>query len=56
MPDMTIADALRLEINVLRDAAESRKIPRGIEYDEATVTLHADGKIQHPGKDHPRYR
>ena len=42
MSDMTPADALRLAINVLRDAAESRQTPSGIELDEATAELHAD--------------
>ena len=31
MSDLTIADALRLAINVLRDSAESRKMPSGID-------------------------
>lgn len=42
MSALTIADALRLAINVLRDAAESRKMPSGAELDEATAGLHAD--------------
>ena len=42
MPDMTPADALRLAINVLRDAAESRKMPSGAGLDDATAELHAD--------------
>lgn len=42
MTSMTTADALRLAINVLRDAAESRKLPSGVELNEATVGLHAD--------------
>ncbi|WP_181885637.1 hypothetical protein [Trinickia dinghuensis] len=41
MPDMTLADALRLAINVLRDAAESRKMPSGIELDGTAAELHA---------------
>ncbi|SPK77197.1 conserved protein of unknown function (plasmid) [Cupriavidus taiwanensis] len=42
MSNVTIADALRLAINVLRDAAESRKMPSGVELDEATAELHTD--------------
>lgn len=42
MPDLTTADALRLAINVLRDAAESRRMPSGIELDEITSALHSD--------------
>ncbi len=42
MPDMTPADALRLAINLLRDAAESRRMPSGIALDAAAATLHAD--------------
>jgi hypothetical protein len=41
MSDMTVADALRLAINVLRDSAESRKMPSGVELDEVTAALHA---------------
>ncbi|MCY0852532.1 hypothetical protein [Cupriavidus sp. D39] len=42
MTSLTTADALRLAINVLRDAAESRKLPSGAELNEATAGLHAD--------------
>lgn len=42
MRGLTIADALRLAINVLRDAAESRRVPSGIGLDESTVQLHFD--------------
>lgn len=42
MPDLTLADALRLAINVLKDAAESRQMPSGIELDQATAELHAE--------------
>ncbi|WP_186057829.1 hypothetical protein [Burkholderia gladioli] len=42
MADLTLADALRLAINLLRDAAESRKMPSGIELDDAAASLHAD--------------
>ncbi|MDZ7914358.1 MAG: hypothetical protein U5O16_21370 [Rhodococcus sp. (in: high G+C Gram-positive bacteria)] len=42
MADMTSADALRLAINVLRDSAESRKMPSGISLDPATADLHAE--------------
>ncbi|MDN7805700.1 hypothetical protein [Burkholderia gladioli] len=40
MPDLTVADALRLAINALRDVAESHKMPSGIELDDATSELH----------------
>lgn len=40
MPDLTIADALRLAVNVLRDSAESRKMPSGVPLDEQSVELH----------------
>jgi hypothetical protein len=39
---MTPADALRLAINVLRDSAESRRMPSGTPIDQATVDIHAD--------------
>lgn len=42
MTSLTTADALRLAINVLRDAAESHKLPSGAELNEATAGLHAD--------------
>lgn len=42
MPSLTPADALRLAINVLKDAAESRKMPSGIALDQPTADLHAD--------------
>jgi len=42
MPSLTVADSLRLAINILRDAAESRKMPSGIELDQSTAALHAD--------------
>lgn len=42
MSDMTPADALRLAINVLRDSAESYKMPSGTTLDRATAELHAD--------------
>jgi hypothetical protein len=42
MTDLTVADALRLAINTLRDVAESRKMPSGVELDDATANLHAD--------------
>ncbi len=38
MPNVTIAGALRLAINVLRDAAESRKMPSGV----GPADLHTD--------------
>lgn len=42
MPNLTPADALRLAINFLRDASESRKMPSGVALDESTAELHAD--------------
>lgn len=42
MPDILPTDALRLAINVLRDVAESRKMPSGVGLDQATADLHAD--------------
>lgn len=41
MPEISIADSLRLAINVLRDSAESRRMPSGVELDESVVVLHA---------------
>jgi hypothetical protein len=41
MPDLTLADALRLAINVLPDSAESRKMPSGVDLDNAAAELHA---------------
>jgi hypothetical protein len=41
MSNLTIADALRLAINVC-DSAESRKMPSGIALDDAIANLHAD--------------
>lgn len=40
MSRLTMADALRLAINVLRDAAESRRLPSGTTLDAAEVDLH----------------
>ncbi|WP_196488078.1 hypothetical protein [Burkholderia pseudomultivorans] len=40
MYNLTVADALRLAINTLRDVAESRKMPCGVELDAATAELH----------------
>ena len=40
--ELTPADALRVAINVLKDAAESRKMPSGIAIDAATSDIHAD--------------
>jgi hypothetical protein len=42
MSTLTIALALRAAINVLRDSAESRKMPSGEPLDEASVQLHFD--------------
>ena len=41
MPDLTLADALRLAINALRHSAESRKMPSGVGGDDAEAELHA---------------
>ncbi|MFL9936456.1 hypothetical protein P0D88_47465 [Paraburkholderia sp. RL18-103-BIB-C] len=40
MPTLTTALALRAAINVLRDSAESRKMPSGEPLDDASVQLH----------------
>lgn len=42
MPELTVADALRLAINVLHDSAVARKMPSGEPLDEQCVPLHAD--------------
>jgi hypothetical protein len=42
MPSLTTALALRAAINVLRDSAESRKMPSGKPLEEASVQLHFD--------------
>jgi hypothetical protein len=42
MTTSTPALALRAAINVLRDSAESRKMPSGEPLDEASVQLHFD--------------
>jgi hypothetical protein len=42
MSGMTIALALRAAINVLRDSAESRKLPSGDALDDASVQMHRD--------------
>jgi hypothetical protein len=39
---LTVALALRAAINVLRDSAESRRMPCGEPLDDATVELHLD--------------
>lgn len=36
------ADALRLAINVLRDSVECRRMPSGVELNDACVNLHLD--------------
>ena len=41
MADITLADALRLAINVLRDSVESRKMPSGIDLNDAVAKVHA---------------
>jgi hypothetical protein len=42
MSNLTIALALRAAINVLRDSAETRKMPSGEPLDDASVQLHLD--------------
>ena len=42
MSGLTAALALRAAINVLRDSAESRRMPGGEPLDEAGVQLHLD--------------
>ena len=42
MTTLTPALALRAAFNVLRDSAESRKMPSGEPLDEASVQLHFD--------------
>jgi hypothetical protein len=42
MSNLTVALALRAAINVLRDSAESRRMPNGTQLDEASVNLHFD--------------
>jgi hypothetical protein len=42
MPDVPLADALRLAINVLCDTTESGKTPSGTALDDATAGLHAN--------------
>ncbi len=42
MPTLTTALVLRAAMNVLRDSAESRKMPSGEPLDEASVQLHFD--------------
>lgn len=42
MSKVTSALALRAAINVLRDSAESRKMPSGEPLDDAGVQLHFD--------------
>jgi hypothetical protein len=39
---ITTAVALRAAINVLRDSAESRRMPNGEAIDESVVQLHLD--------------
>lgn len=41
MREMTIADAMRLAVNVLRDSAESRKMPSGEALDDEATAVHA---------------
>lgn len=42
MSQLTTALALRVAINVLRDSAESRRMPSGEPLDDAGVQLHLD--------------
>jgi len=42
MANLTTARALRAAINVLRDSAESRRMPSGEPLDDASVQLHLD--------------
>lgn len=42
MSKLTVALALRSAINVLRDSAESRKMPCGEPLDDGVVQLHLD--------------
>jgi hypothetical protein len=42
MTQLTTALALRAAINVLRDSAESRRMPSGEKLDDASVNLHFD--------------
>ena len=42
MPQPTPADALRLAINLLRDSAETRRMPSGEGLTDDVVRLHAD--------------
>lgn len=42
MPEITVTTALRLAINLLRDSAESRRMPSGAMLDERSVELHIE--------------
>jgi len=42
MNAISLADALRLAINILREAAESRTTPSGFQMDAGLAQLHAD--------------
>lgn len=42
MPEILLSDAISLAINVLRDVAESQKMPSGIPVDLTIANLHAD--------------
>ncbi|GJH13291.1 hypothetical protein CBA19CS11_30655 [Caballeronia novacaledonica] len=42
MNAISLADALRIAINLLREAAESRVRPSGVEMDLGLAQLHAD--------------
>ncbi|CDN90571.1 hypothetical protein BN948_05016 [Hydrogenophaga intermedia] len=42
MSTMTTADALRLAINVLRDCAESGRMPSGIDLDSDSIALQVE--------------
>lgn len=42
MPVLTVSDALQLAINVLRDVAESRRMPSCSAVDQVMVGIHTD--------------
>lgn len=41
MAEISIADAIRLAVNLLRDSAESRRMPSGVALEESVAELHA---------------
>ena len=42
MPDILLSDALRLAINIFREASESARTPSGITLDPPTAELHVE--------------